>query len=118
MGTGIETKRTNSLEYLKILELKELLKKAGFILEPSGEIIEGPPGTLCGYYIRPLSGSWEYLRNKFFYSQSNLNTWGDAIKILKKNLLEKEETFLESGVTKSLSLKFEDGEFIVKIKNV
>lgn len=113
-----ETKRIGSLESLKIHELKALLKEVGFVIEPSGEIIEGPPGTLCGYYIRPLTGSWTYVSNKFFYSQSNLNTWGDAAKILKKNLLEKEEPFEELGVKKSLRLQFEEGEFIVNIKDV
>lgn len=113
-----EIKPTNSLESLKIHEIKELLKKVGLTIEAGGEITDKTPGTVCAYYVRPLSGSWTYLWNKFFYSRSMLNTWADACKILKKNLMEKEQLFEELGIKKSLRLQFENGEFIVHEKIV
>ena len=118
METAISSVKTDLLDSFKIHELKKLLEKVGLLIEVSGEITDKTPGTICAFYVSPINGSCQFVRKRFFYSQSKLNTWGDATKILKKNLLEKEEIFEESGVEKSMSLEFKEGEFILTIKNV
>lgn len=101
---------------LKIDEMDELLQAVGFTIEPAGKIIKSTPGTVCAYYVRPKSGSWEFCNKKFFYSQSTLNTWGDATRMLKENLRNKKEVFEEFGIKKTLYFDFANGKFLPHLK--